>query len=88
MRTDDQCALRYGFERKGFLMKVLLKQHSTGLWLKPGGRWEPTSLNAREFASSEEAILVSEESRLACLNLCFLFADSKLNFEMPAQRAF
>jgi hypothetical protein len=69
-------------------MKILVKQCSTGLWLQPGGQWEPTLINAREFASSQEAILVSEESRLSCLNLCFLFDDSELNFEMPARRAF
>ena len=69
-------------------MKILVKQCSTGLWLKPGGQWEASPLNAREFASSQEAILVSEESRLPCLNLCFLFDDRELNFEMPARRAF
>ncbi len=69
-------------------MKILLKQCSTGLWLKPGGRWESNPVNAREFASSQEAILVSEESRLSGLSLCFLFDDRKLNFQMPARRAF
>lgn len=69
-------------------MKILLKQCSTGLWLKRDGEWESNSVDAREFASSHEAILFSEDSRLSALNLCFIFDNRQLNFEMPAQRHF
>jgi hypothetical protein len=69
-------------------MRILLKQCSTGLWLRSDGEWEPNSVNAREFASSHEAILFSQDSRISSLNLCFLFDDTALNFEMPAQRGF
>ena len=69
-------------------MKILLKQPFTGLWLKPCGRWEPSSVGAREFSSSQEALLASDQSRLSDLNFCFRFEDKKLNFEMPVERAF
>jgi hypothetical protein len=69
-------------------MRVLLKQCSTGLWLKSSGEWEPDSIDARQFASSHEAILFSEKSCRRDVNLCFLFDDRALNFEMAAQRSF
>lgn len=69
-------------------MKILLKQPRNGLWLKPSGRWEPNSNGAREFSSTQEALLVSEQSCLSELHFCMCFEDRKLNFEMPAARAF
>ena len=69
-------------------MKILLKQSLTELWLKPSGRWEPNPIGAREFSSTEEALVASQQSSLSDLNFCFRFNNQQLNFEMPAARAF
>ena len=53
-------------------MKIILRERTTGLWLKPCGRWEPTSVNAREFATGEEAIQYSIELHLPNVDVCFV----------------
>ena len=53
-------------------MKIILRERTTGLWLKPCGRWEANSVNAREFATREEAIQCSIELRLPNVDVCFI----------------
>ena len=67
-------------------MKMILRQGTTGLWLKPCGRWEANSVNAREFASGEEAIQCSYDSHLPDVQVCFRFEDPNLNFELNDRR--
>lgn len=67
-------------------MKIILRERTTGLWLKPCGRWEANSANAREFVSGEEAIRCSNDSPLSDVQICFRFEDSNLNFELNDRR--
>jgi hypothetical protein len=53
-------------------MNVILRERTTGLWLKPCGRWEANSVNARQFATREEAILCSIELRLPNVDVCYI----------------
>ena len=53
-------------------MKVILRERTTGLWLKPCGRWQVTSVNARQFATREEAVRCSVELRLPNVEVCFV----------------
>ena len=57
-------------------MNVILRERTTGLWLKPCGRWEASSVNARQFATREEAILCSIELRLPNVEVCFVPEDA------------
>jgi len=51
-------------------MKIILRERTTGLWLKPCGRWEANSANARQFATSDDAIQCSIELRLPNVDVC------------------
>ena len=53
-------------------MKIILRERTTGLWLKPCGRWEPTSVNARQFATSADAIQCSLEFHLPNVDVCIV----------------
>ena len=53
-------------------MKLILRERTTGLWLKPCGRWEPNSVNARQFATSAEAIQCSIELHFPNVDICIV----------------
>ena len=57
-------------------MKIVLRERTTGLWLKPCGRWQASSLNARGFATSHDANAFSMELRLLDIEVCFIPADT------------
>jgi hypothetical protein len=65
-------------------MNVILRERTTGLWLKLCGRWEATSVNARQFATREEAIVCSIELRLPNVDVCYLPASIVTNDGAPA----
>jgi len=60
-------------------MKILLRERTTGLWLKPCGRWEPSSVNARQFASRAEAVQCSIGLRFPNVEVCFIPEESRLD---------
>jgi CheY-like chemotaxis protein len=64
-----------GLVTKGERMKIILRERTTGLWLKPCGRWQATSVNARQFATSEEAVQCSIELHLPNVDVCFVGED-------------
>ena len=64
-------------------MNVILRERTTGLWLKPCGRWEANSVNARQFATREEAILCSIELRLPNVDVCFAPEDAVTKTSSP-----
>jgi hypothetical protein len=57
-------------------MKIILRERTTGLWLKPCGRWEANSVNARRFATSDDAIQCSMELHLPNADVCFVSEDA------------
>jgi hypothetical protein len=64
-----------GLVTKGERMKIILRERTTGLWLKPCGRWQTTPGNARQFATSEEAVQCSLELHLPNVDVCFVGED-------------
>ena len=56
-------------------MKIILRERTTRLWLKPCGRWEANSVNARQFATGDDAIQCSIELRLPNVDVCYVSED-------------
>ena len=58
-------------------MKIVLRERTTGLWLKTCGRWEPTSTNARQFELRAEAVQCAIGLHFPDVEVCFIPDDDE-----------
>lgn len=56
-------------------MKIHLKERSTGLWLKPSGRWESSREGAQDFDSSLEARARAASTKSLDIQVCIQGRD-------------
>jgi hypothetical protein len=63
-------------------VKILLRDHKTGLYLNSSGLWTERPEDARDFASGQEAIITARTYGLRNVQMHYIFRDASMNFSI------
>ena len=64
-------------------MKIVIRDHSRGLYLARKNRWVTDLKKAKDFQSGVAAIAEIRRNKLSGVDLLHVFPDQKYNFAVP-----